>query len=88
MWCIPETSRIIRRVPANAAPIHLSALLLSLAFARSASADEFYVDAVHGNNSNDGRSPQRVWRTLEFAVPLLNGVSAHTVHLLPGMHTV
>jgi hypothetical protein len=66
-------------------------LALALSCSTWASAADFYVDPVSGNNSNTGTSPATAFKTLEKgrqAVDLINGNMAEdiTVHLRGGIH--
>ena len=51
---------------------YIASLILAL-LALPCKASTFYVDALHGNDSNDGLSPQHGWRTLVR----VNGVTLH-----------
>ena len=72
--------------------LHLRFLLaLALCGSTAASADDFYVDPVAGNNANTGTSPATAFKTLEKArqaVDLINGGMTEdiTVHLRGGIH--
>jgi len=51
---------------------YIASLILAL-LASPCKASTFYVDALRGNDSNDGLSPQHGWRTLVR----VNGVTLH-----------
>ncbi len=66
-------------------------LALALCGGTVASAEDFYVDPVSGNNANNGTSPATAFKTLEKArqaVDLINGGMTDdiTVHLRGGIH--
>ena len=67
------------------------AQLLALALsAAPAWAGDFYVDAVGGNNANDGMTPATAWRNVSFAlanVPLTDPSGLHTLHVAPGTYS-
>ncbi|RMF29320.1 MAG: hypothetical protein D6759_14085, partial [Chloroflexi bacterium] len=50
----------------------------------SASAEALWVDAVHGDDDNDGRTPATALRTLQRAANLAQ--PGTTVHILPGIY--
>jgi hypothetical protein len=73
--------------------LHLIHFLLALALCGGtvASAEDFYVDPVSGNNANNGTSIATAFKTLEKArqaVDLINGSMTEdiTVHLRGGIH--
>ncbi len=58
--------------------------LSSPGVATSASAEALWVDAVHGDDDNDGRTPATALRTLQKAADLAQ--PGTTVHILPGIY--
>ena len=56
------------------------------ALSSTASADDWYVDVVNGNNLNDGLSPSTAWRTITFAVQTVPSGSVETIHIAPGLY--
>jgi hypothetical protein len=56
------------------------------ALSSTASASDWYVDAVHGNNLNDGASPATAWRTITFAVQTVPAGAVETIHVAPGLY--
>jgi methionine-rich copper-binding protein CopC len=72
-------------------PLICFLLALALCGGTLASAADFYVDPVSGNNANNGTSPATAFKTLEKArqaVDLINGSMTEdiTVHLRGGIH--
>ncbi len=76
-------------------PKHVILLLMLLAFALCggtvASAEDFYVDPVAGNNANNGTSITTAFKTLERARQAVDAVNGNmtedvTVHLRGGIH--
>jgi len=67
-----------------------AALLLIASFVACGAtvrADQFYVDAVAGDDTNSGRSPGNAWRTLTHAMALPDPpVPGHTIHVAPGVY--
>ncbi len=53
----------------------LPVLLATMLLAPDAFAGDWYVDAVHGSDSNSGASPQAAWRTITHAVTHLQAGS-------------
>ena len=60
-------------------------LLSLLALATAASASDYYVDPVNGDDANSGASPAEAWRHVSYAA----GVAAagDLVHLAPGVYS-
>jgi len=65
----------------------LALILLASAFAGAnpLQAGDWYVDALTGNNANDGLTPQTAWRTITHAVATVPG-NPETVHVAPGVY--
>ena len=67
-----------------------TALLLALSPLGAPSlADEFWVDAVHGDDANGGTGPADAWRTITHALDRLGpapGFAVDTVCVLPGVY--
>ena len=55
-------------------------------FASSASAADWYVDAVGGSDANSGTSPSSAWKTTTHAVAATPQVGATTIHVAPGTY--
>lgn len=65
-----------------------TALAALCAGAPLALAGDWYVDAVHGADANDGTSAATAWRTLTHALASIPAVPlvAETVHVAPGLY--
>jgi hypothetical protein len=64
-------------------------VLALLALSPAAAADDWYVDAVHGNDTNAGIAPAQAWRTLTHAlatVPIPITGRTQTIHVAPGTY--
>lgn len=56
------------------------------ALAPTATAADFYVDAAHGSDANNGTSSSLAWRTITHALASL-GTSSDVLHVLPGVYS-
>ena len=68
---------------------HVRFLLALACLTAPASADSWYVDAVHGSDSNSGTSPETAWRTLTHALlaaPDAPPGGAQVIHVAPGRY--
>ncbi len=54
----------------------------------SVRADDFYVDAVYGDDETGDGSETNPWRKLQFAIDTIHGTveNPHTIHLAPGFY--
>ncbi|MCP3920905.1 MAG: DUF1565 domain-containing protein [bacterium] len=66
--------------------MNFSALLVVPLIAPLASADDWYVDAVNGDNSNGGTAATDAWRTITYALEQIGPGAGDTLHLLPGVY--
>jgi hypothetical protein len=64
----------------------LRGVLLGLFVAMPAIASDWYVDAVHGSNSNGGTSAADAWRTITFAVAQTPTTGVQTIHIAAGTY--
>lgn len=62
------------------------AAALALFGSLDATAAEYYVDAVHGSDANTGTSPAQAWLTISYALAVVPGGDAHTIHVAPGLY--
>jgi len=64
-----------------------AALALGVLAGAPALAGDYYVDAAHGNDSNQGTSPEAAWCTVPHAVSMLETrAGEHTLHLTRGVY--
>ncbi len=54
----------------------------------SVRSDDFYVDAIRGNDETGDGSQSSPWRKLQFAIDTIEGTleNPHTIHLAPGFY--
>jgi hypothetical protein len=60
--------------------------LAFVACTASAFASDWYVDAVNGNNANNGTSPALAWKTITFAIAAVPQSGPQTIHVAPGLY--
>jgi len=65
-WRVPQPANPMRPKPAKYPRATASLLLLTLSATASAQTT-YYVDAVQGNDTNNGLAPASAWRTITRA---------------------
>ena len=64
----------------------LPTVVAALVLSSPAIANDWYVDAVNGNDGNGGTSPTDAWRTVTHALGEIPSTGPDTIHLLPGLY--